>query len=157
MFCGTLLESQFTSLSPFSSFCSTPPIAQTSLLSTGMNQNLFATPQGGLFFGRMAEQSRLAGSRSPARCSVTSKEFRLVVLSILCGVMCDECFCRWRLRLPLGRRRWVNSRWLKSLRFEFGSRLDDVLERLPGASNWRTGVKTPSVEYGGMGRKEGLV
>ena len=38
-FRGTLLESQFSSPSPFSSFCSAPLLAQTSLLNAGMSRN----------------------------------------------------------------------------------------------------------------------
>ena len=56
---GTLHESQFSSPDPFSSFCSTPPPAQTSLLFTGMSVNTCVSLQGGLLFGRMAEQSPL--------------------------------------------------------------------------------------------------
>ena len=37
MFRGTLLESQFSSPSPCSSFCSTPLLAQTPLLNTSMS------------------------------------------------------------------------------------------------------------------------
>ena len=46
--------------------------------------------------------------------------------------MGNECLCRWRLRLPLGRRRWVDPRWHKSLRLELDQELDDVLELPPG-------------------------
>ena len=46
MFRGTSLESQFSSPNPFSSFCSAPPPAQTSLLNTGMSKNPCVTPQG---------------------------------------------------------------------------------------------------------------
>ena len=56
-FRGTLLESQFSSPSPFSSFCSAPLLAQTSLLNAGMSQNLCVISQGGLFFGRVTEPS----------------------------------------------------------------------------------------------------
>ena len=59
MFRGTLLESQFSSPNPFSSFCSTPPPTQTSLLNTGMSMTPCVTPKGGLLFGRMAGQSPL--------------------------------------------------------------------------------------------------
>ena len=44
-FSGTLIESNCDHLNPFSSFCSTPPLAQTSLLNTGMRMNPCVTPQ----------------------------------------------------------------------------------------------------------------
>ena len=61
MFRGILLESQFSSPSSFSSFCSIPPPAQTPLLNTSISQKPCATSQGGLLFGRLAEHSPLAG------------------------------------------------------------------------------------------------
>ena len=63
MFRGTLLESQFSSPNPYSSFCCTPPPVQTSLLNTGMSMNPCVTPQGGHLFGRTAEQSPLSNRR----------------------------------------------------------------------------------------------
>ena len=57
MFRGTLLDSQLSSPSPFSSFCFTPLLAQTPLLNASMSQRPCATPQGGLNLGRLAEQS----------------------------------------------------------------------------------------------------
>ena len=57
MFRGTLLESQFSSRSPLSSFCSTPLLARTPPRITSMSQKPCATPQGGLILGRMAEVS----------------------------------------------------------------------------------------------------
>ena len=61
MFRGSLLESQFSSPLPFTSFCSTPLPAQTPLLDMGMRQNPFGTPQLGLLFGRLPEQSPPTG------------------------------------------------------------------------------------------------
>ena len=61
MFRCALLESQFSSPSPFSSFCSTPLLAQTPLLNASLSQKPCAAPQGGLILGRLAEQSPLAG------------------------------------------------------------------------------------------------
>ena len=64
----TLLESQFSSPNPFSSFCSTLFLTQTpdsisppSLLNSSTSPKPCATPQGGLQFGRLVEQSPLTG------------------------------------------------------------------------------------------------
>ena len=59
-------KSQFSSPNPFSSFCSAPPPTQTLLLKTSLSQKPCATPQGqgGLLFGRLAEQSPLTSTAS---------------------------------------------------------------------------------------------
>ena len=63
---GTLLESQFSSDTPFSTFLSTPfptstpnPTSTPSLMNSSTSPNPCATPQESLLFGRLAEQSPL--------------------------------------------------------------------------------------------------
>ena len=72
VFHGTLLEPQFSSASLSSVFLSTlfptstpNPMSTTSLLNSSTGSNPCATPQGGLLFGRLAEQSPLTFSVSP--------------------------------------------------------------------------------------------
>ena len=73
-FLGTLLESQFSSLSPFSSFCSAPLLARTSLLNAGMSQKPCVTSQGGLFFGRVSEPSLPSKSAVSTHRSISLRE-----------------------------------------------------------------------------------
>ena len=55
MFSGKFVELQISLPNPFRSFCSTPPLSQTSKLNARMSMNPCVTPQGGLLFARMDE------------------------------------------------------------------------------------------------------
>ena len=73
MFHGTLLESQFSSPSPFSSFCSSQLPAQTSLLNASISQKPCATLQGRLILGWLAEQSPPTGYEPKSPIEVSSE------------------------------------------------------------------------------------
>ena len=90
MFHGTLLESQFSSPSPFSSFCSTPLLAQTSLLNASISQKPCATLQGRLILGRLAEQSPLTGYEPKSPIEVSGEHTPIDLINAELQIMIES-------------------------------------------------------------------